>query len=61
MDNCNDYNQYYTDVVVNGKIMNELCFKGSSVYPKMKTFSVNSLKNYNSKDYYSWINDSFKE
>jgi len=61
MDNCNDYNQYYTDVVVDGKIMNELCFKGSSVYPKMKTFSVNSLKNYNSKDYYSWINDNFKE
>jgi superfamily II DNA or RNA helicase len=56
---CNIYNQYYTDVVINGKIINDRCFKGSSVYNKK--FKINSYTDYKSNDYYTWINESFKQ
>ena len=36
---CNWYNQYYTDVIINGNIVNEKCFNGTEVY-KSK-YSVN--------------------
>ena len=53
------YNQYYSDVVVNGKILNDKIFKGSQVYNK--NFNVNSYNKYNGPGYYSWINENFKE
>jgi superfamily II DNA or RNA helicase len=56
---CVNYNQYYSDVVINGKVINDKCFKGSSIYKK--TFNINNYQNYNGKDYYSWINSNFKE
>ena len=33
------YNQYYSDVVVNGKIMNDKIFKGSQIYNKNLNFN----------------------
>lgn len=42
-------NQYFQDTPQN-----------ESVYPMMKNFNVNSYKNYKNKDYYTWINNSFK-
>jgi superfamily II DNA or RNA helicase len=56
---CNIYNQYYTDVVIDGKIINDRCFKGSRVYDK--NFKINSYTDYKSGDYYNWINQSFKQ
>jgi len=56
---CNNYNQYYTDVVINNKIINEKCFKGSKVYGK--NFKINSYTDYKSGEYYNWINESFKD
>jgi superfamily II DNA or RNA helicase len=53
-----EFNQYYSDVVVNGKIINAKCFKGS-IYNK--NFNVNSYNKYNGPGYYSWINENFKE
>ena len=53
------YNQYYSDVVVNGKIINDKCFNGTQVYNK--NFNVNSYNKYNGPGYYSWINENFKE
>ena len=54
---CNNYNQYYTDVMGDPS----KCFKGSTVYPKMKNFHINNFKEYKSKDYYSFINENLKE
>ena len=60
--NCSNYNQYYTDVVdADGNIDETKCFKGSTVYPKMKNFAINSYKNYKSKDYYNFINENLNE
>ena len=56
---CNIYNQYYSDIVVDGKIINGKCFKGSQVYNK--NFKVNSYNKYNGPGYYSWINENFKQ
>jgi hypothetical protein len=58
---CDIYNQYYTDVILNGKIVNGRCFKGSEIYKNVKSFRVNSYKHYKSDEYYTWINDSFKQ
>jgi len=57
---CSIYNQYYTDVVIDGKIINENCFKGSKVYKNVKNFKVNNYKNYQSNEYYNWINKEFQ-
>ena len=56
---CNIYNQYYTDVIINHKIINDRCFKGSSLYNKK--FKSNSYTDYKSNEYYTWINESFKQ
>ena len=56
---CNEFNQYYTDVVIDGKIVNDRCFKGLTVYKEK--FNVKSYNNYDSKGYYDWINKNFKE
>ena len=56
---CDIYNQYYTDVVIKGKIINDRCFKGSRVYDKK--FKINSYTDYKSGEYYNWINQSFKQ
>ena len=58
---CNKYNQYYSDVVIDGKIVNERCFKGSEVYKDVKNFKINNYLNFDSDKYYNWINNSFKQ
>jgi len=59
MEGCNTFNQYYTDIVdAQGNIVH--CFDGK-IYPEGKTFGVNNYKGYNSKGYYNWINDNFKD
>ena len=61
MDNCNSINQYYSDVTDgDGKIVPGKCFKGG-IYKEQPKFNLNSYLNYNSKDYYSWINKNFKD
>ena len=57
---CDIYNQYYSDVVIDRKIINERCFNGSEVYRDVKKFNVNGYKNYKSNEYYNWINTSFQ-
>jgi hypothetical protein len=61
MSDCNNYNQYYTDVVIDGKIVNERCFKGSKVYSNIKDYKFNSPSKYKSEEYYSWINREFQK
>jgi len=57
--NCNGFNQYYTDIVdSNGKMVS--CFDGG-IYSKAIGLNVNSYKNYQSKGYYTWINENFKD
>ena len=59
MEGCNQFNQYYTDIVdAQGNIVH--CFDGK-MYPEGKTFDVNNYKGYNSKGYYNWINTNFKD
>jgi superfamily II DNA or RNA helicase len=58
---CKNYNQYYSDVVVNGKIVNQRCFKGSEVYKNIKRFKINNYVDFDSEKYYQWINDSFNQ
>jgi superfamily II DNA or RNA helicase len=58
---CRKYNQYYSDVVINGSIVNQKCFKGSEVYKNVKTFGINSYTKFDSEKYYNWINESFKQ
>ena len=60
--NCDDYNQYYTDIFDNdGNLITSRCFKGNEVYPEMKKYNINNFLNYKSKEYYYWINNNFKE
>lgn len=61
MSDCNNYNQYYTDVVIDGKIVNERCFKGSKVYSNIKDYKFNSFSDYKSDEYYAWINREFNK
>jgi len=58
---CEKYNQYYTDVVIDGAIVNSKCFKGSEVYSNFSRFKINDMVGYSSGDYYSWINENFRE
>ena len=61
MSSCNKYNQYYTDIVdTNGNIVTSKCFDGA-FYLDAKGYDVNNYKTYKSSDYYSWINEHFKE
>ena len=55
----NKYNQYYSDVVVGDKIVNDKCFQGSKVYNE--SFKINDYLSYKSSKYYTWINDNFKQ
>ena len=43
MENCNKFNQYFTDIVIDGELK---CFDGK-MYPQGKNFNVNSYKKYN--------------
>jgi hypothetical protein len=58
---CGKFNQYYTDVVIDGKIVNERCFKGSEIYKNFDKFKVNDYLNFDSEGYYNWINNSFQQ
>ena len=61
MSSCNKYNQYYTDIVdTDGNIVTSKCFDGA-FYLDAKGYNVNNYKTYKSSDYYSWINEHFKE
>ena len=58
---CNEFNQYYTDIVdASGNLVSTKCFNGG-IYKGTKAFNVNSYKNYKSNDYYTWVNNNFKE
>ena len=57
MENCNKFNQYFTDIVIDGELK---CFDGK-MYPQGKNFNVNSYKKYNNTGYYTWINDNFSD
>ena len=46
MNNQKELNQYYNDVPFQKKIYN-------------RNFDINDFKNYKSREYYSWINESF--
>ena len=51
MKNCTKINQYYSDVVdENGNIIENKCFRGMEIYPKMKSSNFNNFKKYSSKD-----------
>ncbi len=58
---CNKYNQYFNDVVIDGKIINERCFQGSEIYKNFNKFKVNDYLNFDSEAYYNWINNNFNE
>ena len=59
--NCNEFNQYYTDIVdADGNLVTTKCFNGK-IYKDTKRFDVNSYKNYKSGEYYTWVNSNFKE
>ena len=60
MENCNSYNQYYTDIFSEGKLVTTKCFDGK-IYPEGKTFNVNNYKSYDNIGYYSWIDTNFKD
>ena len=53
---CNNYNQYRSDVKENGKLIPDKCFKGSIVYKP--EFNFNNYQTYKSKEYYKWINQN---
>lgn len=48
---CGNYNQY----------VSEKCFKGETVYPKMKGFGINDYASYKSKEYYAFINENMSD
>ena len=55
-------NQYYSDVIGDDGLPDKSkYFDGESIYPKLKSVSFNNFKNYKSKEYYSYINEGFKE
>lgn len=58
---CGKYNQYYSDVVIDNKIVNQRCFKGSDIYKNVKSFKINNYTDFDSEKYYSWINESFQQ
>ena len=56
---CNGFNQYYTDIIdEKGNLVTIKCFKGE-IYKER--FNVNDYKNYQSENYYSWVNKNFKD
>jgi len=55
-----EVNQYYSDVVIDGKLVNSRFFD-AKVYKDFKKFEVNNYLTYKSNDYYSWINRSLNE
>lgn len=62
MNDCNEYNQYVSDIYDEfGKIDPSKCFKGSTVYPKLKSVNFNNFKEYKSKEYYAWINQNLPQ
>jgi len=59
---CSNYNQYYSDIISpDGEIDPTKCFKGSKIYPKMRSFNMNNFKSYNSRAYYNFINENMKD
>jgi superfamily II DNA or RNA helicase len=59
MDPCDEYNQYYSEIVgPAGGVDKTKCFDGR-VYKDQKPFQVNSYKDYNGQGYYDWVNGTF--
>jgi len=55
----NELNQYYTDVKNEDKTLNTSKYFSKKVYSN--SFNINDYFNYKSPDYYTWINNSFKD
>jgi hypothetical protein len=59
MNHCDQYNQYYSEIVdPAGNVDTTKCFDGT-VYRQEKPFRVNSYKSYNGQGYYNWVNSTF--
>ena len=57
---CDNYNQYYTDIVdKEGNLITSRCFKGNEIYSKK--FNFNNYTSYKNQEYYHWINTNFQE
>lgn len=61
MTSCNDYNQYFTDIVdQKGRLVTSKCFDGK-IYTPLPAFNVNNYRTYKNVDYYTWINTNFTD
>ena len=61
MNHCDEYNQYYSEIVDPvGNVDKTKCFDGR-VYRQEKPFKVNSYKDYNGRGYYDWVNGTFEK
>jgi hypothetical protein len=59
---CDQYNQYYQEIVDPNnpsKIIDSKCFNGKPIYKQRH--NLNSYKNYKGQDYYNWVNSSFRD
>lgn len=62
MGSCDDYNQYYNDIIdSDGNLVTAKCFNGKEIYLAQKAFKVNNFKDYNNVGYYAWIDTNFKD
>ena len=62
MGSCDDYNQYYNDIIdSDGNLVTAKCFNGREIYLAQKAFKVNNFKDYNNVGYYAWIDTNFKD
>ena len=60
--NCDNYNQYYTDIFdKDGNLIVSKCFKGNELYPQVRNFNINNYKTYKNKEYYYWIDSNLKQ